>query len=161
MPNQSPTNFLDPLPVKSDNILLVVEDSEEDYEILVRIVNKTLINCQIYRCETGEEALYYLQKTYGNLPYYKRPFLILLDLNLPGTDGKAVLEHIKTDTHLKIIPVVIFSTSSNPKDVTDCYQRGANSYAIKSMDFKRLQDSLRLLLFYWNQINIFDHLLTE
>ena len=111
MPNQSPTNFLDPLPVKSDNILLVVEDSEEDYEILVRIVNKTLINCQIYRCETGEEALYYLQKTYGNLPYYKRPFLILLDLNLPGTDGKAVLEHIKTDTHLKIIPVVInFST---------------------------------------------------
>jgi CheY-like chemotaxis protein len=80
--------------------------------------------------------------------------LILLDLNLPGTDGREVLRRIKQDDHLKTIPVIILTTSNNPKDIKACYQHGVNSYVIKPMDFKVLKHSIQTLLSYWFEITM-------
>lgn len=82
------------------------------------------------------------------------PDSILLDLNLPGTDGREVLSIIKTTAALKSIPVVILSTSANPKDIAACYQAGANSYLLKPMRIDDLRKLLRIFLAYWFEIAI-------
>lgn len=138
------------------NTLLFVEDSEEDYEIFLRAIKKTDIEFEFNHCETGEDALSFLrnQKNYADSEKFKKPCLVLLDLNLPGIDGKKVLEKIKSDPHLKLIPVVIFSTSSNPRDVEDCYIKGANAYVIKPMNFSLLQQCIQTLLSHWLDFNV-------
>ena len=78
--------------------------------------------------------------------------MIVLDLNLPGTDGREVLRRIKQDQSLKTIPVVVFTTSNNPKDIEDCYQYGVNSYMIKPINFAQLKRDVQLLVDYWFEV---------
>lgn len=138
------------------SVLLVVEDSEEDYEMLRRAVKKTGLKCSLNHCETGEEALDYLtnQGEEQDSENFSPPSLILLDLNLPGTDGRDILKEIKLDPVLKMIPVVIFSSSSNIKDIEACYDNGANAYVIKPMDVALLQEYIQLLLLHWLKVNV-------
>ena len=109
---------------KNKQPLLVIEDSDEDFTALKRMVDKANISNPIYRCEDGEEAIDFLyhEGEYSDRHLAPRPALIVLDLNLPGTDGREVLAVLKQDRDLKMIPVVIFSTSSNSNDVDDCYR---------------------------------------
>ena len=131
--------------------LLVIEDSDEDFTALVRVANKIVDKSSIYRCEDGEEALDFLyrESEYSDEQVSPRPSLIVLDLNLPGIDGKEVLETIKQDRDLQTIPVIVFSTSSNPKDIESCYRRGVSGYIIKPMDFKLLTQLIGTFLTYW------------
>jgi CheY-like chemotaxis protein len=134
-----------------DRPLLIIEDSDEDFEALSRMMTQQEIVNPVYRCVDGEEALEFLyrQGAYNDSNLYPRPSLIVLDLNLPGTDGREVLAELKQDKHLKTIPVVIFTTSSNPKDVEGCYQYGVNGYLIKPMDTQRLRQLVKIFLDYW------------
>lgn len=131
--------------------LLVVEDSDEDFAAFERILRKASIANTIYRCVDGDDALDFLRHSgqYQTLTQPPRPAIILLDLNLPGTDGREVLEQIKQDNELKIIPVVVFTTSSNPKDIEVCYQSGVNGYIIKPIDVKKLMRTIQVLIDYW------------
>ena len=79
------------------------------------------------------------------------PGILLLDLNLPGIDGREILAWIKRDVILKSVPVVIFSTSSSPKDIAFCYEHGANGYMVKSLDFTQFEKKLLLFSDYWTQ----------
>jgi CheY-like chemotaxis protein len=124
--------------------LLVIEDSHEDFEALCRIIDQVShFSLDIHRCVDGDEALDWLNQAHSN------PDLIILDLNLPGTDGREILVMIKQINSLKAIPIVVLSTSSNPKDIEVCYQSGVNSYMLKPMDINDLKDSLRVMLDYW------------
>lgn len=131
--------------------ILVVEDSDEDFETLTRLMKRACIVNPIFRCCDGEEALEFLNpesfNSAGGAP--SRPSLVLLDLNLPGTDGREVLQHIKQTARLSAIPVVILTTSSNPKDLEFCYANGANSYLLKPMSLKKFQRSIKILIDYW------------
>jgi CheY-like chemotaxis protein len=132
--------------------LLVVEDSDEDFEALSRIVEQvSTFSLSIYRCIDGDDALDFLHREgkYSHFSDPPNPGLIILDLNLPGTDGREVLAVIKQSQTLKTIPVVVLSTSSNPKDIEACYQSGVNSYMLKPMNISELRDSVRMLLDYW------------
>jgi CheY-like chemotaxis protein len=132
--------------------LLIIEDSDEDFEALNRIIDRvSTFALKIDRCIDGDDALDFLNrvgeyKNHEDTPY---PDLIILDLNLPGTDGREVLATIKQSKALKQIPVVVFSTSSNPKDIEACYQSGANSYLLKPMNINELKESVRMMLDYW------------
>lgn len=134
---------------------LVVEDSDEDFFAFERIVRKFSVTQAIYRCSDGDEALDFLyhRGQYTNPEQAPRPSIILLDLNLPGIDGRDVLAQIKQDSDLSIIPVVVFTTSSNPKDVEICYQQGVNSYLIKPINLNKLMRSIQLLMDYWFEAN--------
>jgi CheY-like chemotaxis protein len=124
--------------------LLVIEDSNEDFEALSRIMGQvSQISLDLHRCVDGDEALDFLNQTPFN------PDLIILDLNLPGTDGREILVTIKQTQKLRSIPIVVLSTSSNPKDIEACYQSGVNSYMLKPMNINELKDSLRVMLDYW------------
>jgi CheY-like chemotaxis protein len=139
-----------------NSLLLVVEDSNEDFEALQRLLRKSSIRIPVQRCENGEQALAFLYKTglYA-LPNPPRcPDLILLDLNLPRMDGREVLQRIKQDDDLKTIPVVVFTTSNHPKDIEQCYQYGANSYIVKPIDFMQLKRRVQLLVEYWFEVNV-------
>ena len=138
--------------MKPDNLqpLLIVEDSDEDFAALKRIIVKAHPH-PVYRCEDGDEALDYLyhEGRYEDPMTAPRPSLIMLDLNLPGTDGREVLSALKQDRSLKTIPVVIFSTSSNSKDVNACYRQGISGYLVKPMNTERLNQLVKTFLAYW------------
>ncbi len=133
--------------------LLVIEDSDEDFAALARMITKAQVSNPVYRCEDGEEAFDYLyhEGEYQDRSVSPRPSLIVLDLNLPGTDGREVLARIKQDQELQTIPVVIFSTSSNPKDVDACYRYGISGYLVKPMNTSRLNQLVKTFLEYWFQ----------
>lgn len=136
---------------KSYLSLLIVEDSDEDFEAFGRFIRKSDISNPVYRCIDGEDALDFLyrQGDYQDSRQAPRPSIILLDLNLPGTDGREVLEQIKQDEKLKTIPVIVFTTSSNPKDIETCYRFGVNSYILKPMNVKKSKEVMQSILDYW------------
>ncbi len=136
--------------------LLVVEDSDEDFATLGRIITKDCnVDVPIVRCTDGDDALDFLHRTGSyNGDQTKPPSIILLDLNLPGTDGREVLAEIKQDDELKKIPVVIFTTSSNPKDIDVCYRYGANSYILKPTGIEQLKTSVKQFIDYWFEATV-------
>ncbi|PZD71207.1 Response regulator rcp1 [Acaryochloris thomasi RCC1774] len=129
--------------------LLVVEDSNEDFEAFRRIVNEVgTMDLSIVRCHDGDDALEHLQQRQA-VPQPPLPDVIVLDLNLPGTDGREVIAEVKQNDKLKTIPIVVLTTSSNPKDVEACYRFGANSYMLKSMDIRLFKASIQQFLDFW------------
>ena len=136
--------------------LLVVEDNDADFVVLERLMTQMAVQNPVYRCTDGDEALDYMYREgdYQTPELAPRPGVVLLDLNLPGTDGREVLEHLKRDPKLYKIPVVIFTTSQNPLDIDFCYHHGANSYLIKPMDFNQLQTTVQTFVEYWLSANV-------
>lgn len=135
----------------SGQVILVVEDSDEDFEATMRAFRKSDVTRPVRRCTNGDDAINYLFRRgeYAEPEKSPRPAMILLDLNLPGTDGREVLEQIKSHEETRRTPVVILTTSSSPRDIDDCYRFGANSYIIKPVNFDRFLRSIRLLNEYW------------
>jgi CheY-like chemotaxis protein len=129
--------------------ILVVEDNQEDFTTLSRAFRRNGLKNSIVRCTDGDEALTYLEALLPPKNQALPPAIILLDLNMPGTDGRTVLSVIKQNPHLQAIPVIVFSTSSNPKDIDECYQLGVNSYLVKPIDYTVLEARIRLLMQYW------------
>lgn len=117
--------------------ILIVEDSVPDMEMILRAFNKLGMKNKIFHCKTGDEGLDFLHRRdkYSDPKKAPRPGIILLDLNLPGTDGREILKEIKSDPELKSIPIVVLTTSSSEKDINECHQNGANSYMVKEVDW--------------------------
>lgn len=131
--------------------ILIIEDSPEDFEAIVRALTKAGVVNPVYRFSYGEDAFDFLKQR-GR--FFKngdetRPALILLDLNLPGSDGLKVLQAVRADDSLRAIPVIVLSTSSDSKGVEDCYLAGANSYITKPAGPEQLYDVVRKLKEYW------------
>ncbi|BAY20645.1 response regulator receiver protein [Calothrix sp. NIES-2100] len=140
--------------IKQTPPLLIVEDSNEDFETIQRFLSRSSMLVPIHRCINGDQALAFLYRTgrYTKPEIAPRPGMIVLDLNLPGTDGREVLHRIKQDDSLKTIPVVVFTTSNNPKDIQDCYKYGVNSYIVKPINFAQLKRDIQTLVDYWFEI---------
>ena len=133
------------------SVILLVEDNDEDYVAFTRAVADSGVTHAVHRCQNGDEALAYLERC-EQLREQKPtalPAIILLDLNLPGSDGREVLHQLKQDERFRAIPVVIVTTSSNPRDVSSCYSKGANSYMVKAIDFVQFQRDVNSTIAYW------------
>lgn len=138
-----------------DQPLLVAEDSDEDFAVFQRFMKRLDVQNPIYRCADGDEVLDFLYQEgdYQGQSEIPRPSVILLDLNLPGLDGRELLKKIKQDESFRKIPIVVFTTSSNPEDVDLCYQRGANGYLIKPVGTPELQKTLQSFVDFWLETN--------
>ena len=138
-----------------NKLILIVEDSPEDYDTTLRAFKRVGMKNKVIRFEMGDECLDYL---FGRGEYEGKmivlPGLILLDLNLPGTDGREVLKIIKSDLQMKKIPVVVLTTSNDIKDIEECYQLGANSYIQKPVGFEGFINAITKLKEYWFEISI-------
>lgn len=138
------------------NAILLVEDNPQDYEATVRAFRKAGLANDIRRCADGDEALDYLFRrgSYEDPAKAPRPSLILLDLNLPGVDGREVLAEVKADPDLRRIPVIVLTTSADPRDIEACYQAGANSYVQKPVGLDGFLRAIQRLKDYWFEIAI-------
>lgn len=128
--------------------VLLIEDSDADSEATVRALNRCRARLAVHRCKDGDEALGFLRGLAGEIDS-TNPAVILLDLNLPGTDGRDVLEQIKADGALRHIPVVILTTSSDRSDVAFCYRKGASGYMTKPVDLRQFAIAIRDFCAYW------------
>ncbi len=133
--------------------ILLVEDSPEDFETAERAFRKSGLKNPIIRCADGDEALELLFRR-GRFADAPRPGVVLLDLNLPGTDGREVLAEIKADPQLKHIPVIVLTTSSDDRDVQACYKAGASSYIQKPVDLDGFMRAIERLNDYWFEVVI-------
>lgn len=130
----------------------MIEDSDEDFVALERALERCSYRGQLQRANNATEALNVLNALAPANHRAKRdsfPALILLDLNLPGIDGRELLVEIKTNERFKEIPVVILTTSSNPRDILYCYRHGASSYHLKSVGFEKFAASIKHIVTYW------------
>ncbi len=128
--------------------ILIVEDSDEDFYATSRVLRK-FGSFPLERCTVGSEVLPHLQKD-ATVPQKIPLSLILLDLNLPGKrDGRQVLGDLKADHRYRSIPVVIMTTSSNPRDISRCYDQGASGYMVKPVDLERFTECIENLVKYW------------
>lgn len=134
--------------------ILLVEDSPEDYEATVRAFKRAGLKNPIVRCDDGDSALDYLYRRgrWTDPETSPRPGVILLDLNLPGTDGREVLQEIKRHDQLRHIPVIVLTTSNDTRDVEACYQTGANSYVQKPVDMDGFIRAIERLNGYWFEV---------
>jgi CheY-like chemotaxis protein len=142
---------------RASHPILIVEDSPEDYETTVRGLQRAGLANPIFHCEDGEDALDFLHRrgAYTDAASAPRPGIILLDLNLPGTDGREVLAEIKNDPGLRTIPVVVLTTSTDEIDIQRCYQAGANSYVHKPVGLEGFMMALQRLKDYWFEVVVF------
>ncbi|MBU0735230.1 MAG: response regulator [Pseudomonadota bacterium] len=134
--------------------ILLVEDDEDDIAITERAFKRARVSNPLYIVRDGEEALEFLKHTgrYTDPDKAPRPGIILLDLNMPGLDGREVLERIKKDPKLHYIPVVVLTTSSEEADVLGCYVKGANTYITKPVDFEGFMHAVITIGEYWLSI---------
>lgn len=127
--------------------ILLVEDDPADAGLARRALDQDGIPCRVTHVYDGVEALAYLRRP--SFPAAVRPDLVLLDLNMPRMDGWQVLEAIKNDEELKMIPVVVLTTSDMDRDVNASYLLGANSVIIKPMDMDTFLGAIRSMKTYW------------
>jgi two-component system response regulator len=140
---------------RASTSILLVEDSPEDFETTRRALQRSGLQNPIHLCTDGDDALDFLHHRGRHAdPPSPRPGIVLLDLNLPGTDGRQVLEEIKSDAQLKQIPVVVLTTSADERDIAACYLAGANSYVQKPVDFAGFMFAIERLKGYWFEVVI-------
>jgi CheY-like chemotaxis protein len=128
--------------------ILLVEDSPSDADLTVEALSDGKVLNNLHWVEDGVEALAFLRRQgkYNNAP---RPDLILLDLNLPKKDGREVLAQIKVDPQLKLIPVVVLTTSAADRDIFKTYELNANCYVTKPIDLDQFISVVKLIETFW------------
>lgn len=134
--------------------ILLVEDNPDDVELTILALEKNNIANPVKVVRDGQEAIDYLfyKGRYKDADH-ALPNLVLLDLKLPKVDGIEVLNLIKADRKLKLIPVVILTSSKEDSDLLKSYDLGVNSYIRKPVDFDQFVDTVKQVGFYWLLVN--------
>ena len=124
--------------------IMLIEDDSVDAMTVKRAMKELHINLSMIHCLNGEEGLKYLTD-----PDADKPFVILLDLNMPKMSGLEFLKAIKTFPDLKPIPVVVLTTSKEKRDVQESFELGAAGYMIKPVDYTKFMDVINTVMLYW------------
>jgi CheY-like chemotaxis protein len=134
--------------------ILLVEDDPRDVELTLTALEDYKLANEVVVCRDGQEALDYL---FSRAKFSDRanenPAVILLDLKLPKVDGLEVLQQIKSDARLRLIPVVMLTSSHEEKDVMRSYNLGVNAYVVKPVDFHEFINAVKELGVFWAVIN--------
>lgn len=142
--------------VNESQHILIVEDNDDDFIATMRAFQKANLFNPVRRCTNGDQALDYIFQRGGfsSPDAAPRPSIILLDLNLPGADGREVLRSIKAAPGLQKIPVIVLTTSNAEQDIERCYAAGANSYVQKPVDFEGFIRAIARLSEFWLEVSI-------
>jgi len=134
--------------------ILIVEDDPRDVELTLTALEEYNLANAVVVTRDGQEALDYL---YRRGQFHARsdgnPAVMLLDLKLPKVDGLEVLKQVRSDEHLKMIPVVVLTSSHEEKDMMRSYQLGVNAYVVKPVDFHEFVNAVKELGVFWAVIN--------
>jgi CheY-like chemotaxis protein len=134
--------------------ILLVEDDPNDVELTLSALAENGLANEVVVTRDGQQALDYL---FRRGAYASReegnPTVMLLDLKLPKVDGIEVLKRVKDDPHLKIIPVVVLTSSREEQDLVKSYNSGTNAYVVKPVDFHEFVEAVRELGLFWTVVN--------
>jgi len=134
--------------------ILMVEDDPRDVELTLSALDDYKLANEVVVCRDGQEALDYL---YSRGKFSDRvdenPAVMLLDLKLPKVDGLEVLQQIKADERLRVIPVVVLTSSHEESDMMRSYKLGVNAYVVKPVDFHEFVNAVKELGVFWAVIN--------
>ena len=134
--------------------ILLVEDDPKDTELTMAALEEYNLSNEVVVASDGEEALDYL---YYRGKFQRRsgdnPAVMLLDLKLPKVDGFEVLQRVKADEKLKMIPVVVLTSSREERDMVESYKLGVNAYVVKPVDFHEFVNAIKELGVFWAIIN--------
>ncbi len=133
---------------KNKIIILLAEDDDGHAELVTENLREAGVYNEILRFHDGEEALnFFFGSEVGQPVGYQRQqaYLLLLDIRMPKIDGVQVLERLKSTPHLRHLPVIMLTTTDDPREVEHCYQLGCNSYIAKPVDFSGFTEALRRL----------------
>jgi len=134
--------------------ILLVEDDPKDTELTMTALEEYNLSNEVVVATDGEEALDYL---YYRGKFQRRsgenPAVMLLDLKLPKVDGLEVLQRVKADDNLKMIPVVVLTSSREERDMMSSYKLGVNAYVVKPVDFHEFVNAIKELGIFWAIIN--------
>jgi len=125
--------------------ILLVEDDSVDAMTVRRAMHDLRVRCSVVHSINGEEAMKYL-----TTPGTEKPFIILLDLNMPKMNGIEFLKVIKAHNNLKTIPVVVLTTSKEKQDVLESFELGAAGYMVKPVDYSKFVEKLGKIMMYWS-----------
>jgi two-component system response regulator len=128
--------------------ILLVEDDVRDIDLTKEVLKDSKFQLNLNVVRDGVEAIAYLRQQ-GKYTNATQPDLVLLDLNLPRLDGREVLQAIKTDSNLKLIPIVVLTTSDLDEDVMQAYDLGANCYVNKPLGLEEFIQLVRLIEDFW------------
>ena len=134
--------------------ILLVEDDPKDVELTLTALEDYNLANEVVVTRDGQEALDFLYRRaqFGTRPQ-ENPAVILLDLKLPKVDGLQVLQQIKSDENLKMVPVIVLTSSHQEKDVMRSYKLGVNAYVVKPVDFHEFVNAVKELGVFWAVIN--------
>jgi two-component system, response regulator len=134
--------------------ILMADDNPKDVELTLEAMADNNLANQVIVVKDGVEALEYLRRE-GKFKDYKEgnPCVILLDIKMPRMDGIEVLRHIRSDNHLKRIPVLVLSSSREEKDLFDAYELGVNGYVVKPVNFQKFIDAVKQIGSFWAVLN--------
>jgi CheY-like chemotaxis protein len=138
-----------------NQFILLVEDDANDVLLIQRAFQKAGLANTLKTVRDGEQAIEYLSGSgnYGNRERFPLPFLVLLDLKMPGTDGFEVLQWIRAEPEMKRLLVVVLTSSNLQEDVDRAYDLGANSYLVKPVAFDAMVNLIQRFEIYWTEIN--------
>ncbi len=138
-----------------DQFILLVDDDANDVLLLQRAFQKAGLRDTLKVARHGDEAIAYLsgEGIYADRDRYPLPFLLLLDLKMPGTDGFEVLQWVRTEPELKRLLIVVLTSSNLQADVDRAYELGANSYLVKPVEFEQMVNMIQRFEAYWSEIN--------
>lgn len=131
--------------------IVLVEDSDEDAELTMRALKRRNFANTVHRMIDGAEALDYFFEDDGKGKALPR--VVLLDLKLPKVNGLEVLRRLKSDERTRSVPVVVLTSSKEDRDLEEAYQRGANSYIVKPVEFDKFMQAIETLGMYWMLVN--------
>ena len=139
----------------NDKLILLVEDDPNDVLLVQRAFQKAGLRRALKVVPSGEQAIAYLggDGAHANREHFPLPFLVLLDLKMPGVDGFEVLQWARSDPRLKRLLIVVLTSSELQADVDRAYELGANSYLVKPVDFEEMVDLIRRFEMYWTEMN--------
>ncbi|WP_181307077.1 response regulator [Rufibacter sp. XAAS-G3-1] len=135
-------------------VILIADDDAEDRMLVKDALEENRLTNEIQFVENGEELIDYLHNRgrFTDKTLFPTPGLILLDLNMPKKDGREALKEIKSDEHLRVIPVVVLTTSKAEEDILRTYDLGVSSFITKPVTFAALVDVMKTLTKYWFEI---------
>ncbi len=141
--------------MNGDNPILLVEDNPDDESLTLRAFSKNGVENPVVVARDGVEALDYLSGSgiHAGRDRSVMPAVVLLDLKLPRIDGLEVLRRIRADQDTALLPVVVLTTSSEPRDITQAYHLGANSYIRKPVDYQDFVKAVDAIATYWLSLN--------
>jgi CheY-like chemotaxis protein len=138
-----------------NKIILLVEDDPNDVLLIQRAFQKAGLHNSLKVVRNGDQALEYLsgENSYADRDQFPLPFLVLLDLKMPGTDGFEVLTWARNSPVLKRLLIVVLTSSNLQADVDKAYELGANSYLVKPVEFDDMVNLIQRFEVYWSEIN--------